>query len=129
MEYSNSFASQYVTEASVIEWLRKQNVANYFLRTKVGTYAGDAAATKAITGVGFKPTWILIYCMANAKAISVKTTADTTKCFVASSAGGTLYVDDVIISLDTDGFTVGDGTGSANYANEAATSYVFLAFG
>lgn len=98
-----------------------------FLRAKVGTYTGDAAATKAITGVGFKPTALLIYEQVTQKAVMLKSSLDTTGAFVLANAG-TLYVNDVVISLDADGFTIGDGTGSANYANEAQ-AYVYVALG
>lgn len=97
-------------------------------RFKVGKYTGDAAATKAITGIGFTPTVLVIYNQVTNKALCIKTSQDTTSCFIITNAAGTLYVTDVVISLDADGFTVGDGSGSANYANEA-TSYAYVAFG
>lgn len=106
-----------------------QTIKDYsYLRIKVGTYTGDAAATKAITGVGFKPTFLLIFEQVTNKNIILKSSLDGTKSFVQPNGGANLYVDDQVISLDTNGFTVGDGTGSANYTNEAQ-AYVYLAVG
>lgn len=131
----SKFASQYVTEDAVLDWVNKKAQALQFCRFKVGKYTGDAAATKAITGVGFKPTFLVIYSMVTKKAMCIKSSQDTTSCFVLTgtvNAGthvdGNLYLDDVVISLDALGFTVGDGTGSSNYANEAA-DYAYIAFG
>ena len=97
-------------------------------KLKLGTYTGDAAATKAVTGIGFRPQAVLIYEMVTNKAVILKSNLDTTKALVMAHAGDNLYVDDIVISLDADGFTVGDGSGSANYANEAQ-AYIYLAFG
>ena len=112
-----------VTDAEVVAYA----VLAGFPRMKVGTYTGDAAATKAITGVGFKPTFLLIYEQVDAKNVAVKTSKDSTGAFVVIEAH-TKYKDDQIISLDTDGFTVGDGSGSANCMNKAQ-AYVYVAFG
>lgn len=97
-------------------------------RLKIGTYTGDGAATKAITGVGFKPTLLIVYAQVAAKAVGIKTSQDTTSAFILVSNAASLYNDDLIISLDTDGFTVGDGTGTANHMN-LAQAYAYIAFG
>lgn len=99
-----------------------------FLQSKIGTYTGDAAASKAITGVGFRPTYVQVFEQVTNKNVIIKSSLDGTKSFVNPNGGAQLYVDDQIISLDADGFTVGDGTGSANYTNEAQ-AYVYIAFG
>ena len=39
------------------------------------------------------------------------------------------YVTDMIISLDADGFTVGDGTGVANILNVLGATYTYICFG
>jgi hypothetical protein len=94
----------------------------------IGTYTGDTAATKAITGVGFSPKIVIIYGQVAARAVGIKSNLDSTKTFVLVSNAATLYADDQIISLDADGFTVGDGTGTANHMN-LAQAYVYVAFG
>jgi hypothetical protein len=102
-----------------------------FGKAKLGTYTGDVAATKAIIGLGFRPKAVIVYEQVTNKAVIIKSNLDTTKALVLAHAGesvGHLYVDDIIITLDADGFTVGDGTGTANYANEAQ-AYIYLAFG
>lgn len=112
---------------SSVEMLKKlQNFQ--MVRMKIGTYTGDAAATKAITGVGFQPTFLLIWETVTNKNFGFKSSSDGTKSFVQPNGGANLYVDDQIISLDAGGFTVGDGTGSANHLNEAQI-YVYIAFG
>lgn len=112
-----------VSEADVITYLNLKS----FPRMKIGTYTGDAAATKAITGVGFQPTFLIIYAQVAARAVGIKTSQDTTAAFVLVSAAASLYNDDQIISLDADGFTVGDGTLTANHMN-LAQAYVYIAF-
>lgn len=99
-----------------------------FVQVKIGTYTGDAAATKAVSGIGFKPTAVMIIEQVTNKNLIIKTSSDGTKSFVQPNGGANLYVDDQIISLDSDGFTVGDGTGSANYTNEAQV-YTYIACG
>jgi hypothetical protein len=105
-----------------------RNSMKSHIRFYVGTYTGDAAATKAITGVGFKPTILLIYEQVTNKYIGLKTSKETTKALIIIGNAANVYADDLIISLDADGFTIGDGTGSANYMNEAQ-AYVYVAFG
>ena len=104
------------------------NLAQGLIRMKVGTYTGDAAATKAITGVGFQPKFLVIYSQVAARAVGIKSSQDTTGAFVLVSNAASLYNDDQIISLDANGFTVGDGSGTANRMN-IAEAYVYVAFG
>lgn len=90
-----------------------------------GTYTGDGAATKAITGIGFQPQYLLIFAqVASASQLGFKSDQDTT--YTYGPAG---YQQDHIISLDSNGFTVGDGTGSSNYFNVNARVYTYVAFG
>lgn len=90
-----------------------------------GTYTGDGGATQAITTVGFQPRAVIIFPqIASAGLLSFKTNQDTT--YAYASAG---YQVDHIISLDSNGFTVGDGTGSSNYLNVSARVYTYIALG
>ena len=50
----------------------------------------------------------------------------TKSCVFQTSA--TIYKDDHIISLDADGFTVGDGTGDGNRMNANGIVYEYLAW-
>jgi hypothetical protein len=56
----------------------------------------------------------------------MKTNQDGTKTMIPS--GNMEYDDDQIISFDSDGFTVGDGTGGVgNYLNVNARVYTYTA--
>lgn len=95
----------------------------------IGTYTGDGAATKAVTGLGFVPRAILIYGQVDNAGFShsaVKTNQDG----LFSLASWIQYEVDHIISLDADGFTVGDGTGgtNGNTVNVGAEVYVYEAW-
>lgn len=94
---------------------------------KVSTYTGNGSTTQAITGVGFQPDIVLIMPhRGNPDAISViKTSAMGTYSKFFNDLGA--YLNDAIISLDTDGFTVGDVTGSAVDYNANGRTYSYLA--
>lgn len=97
---------------------------------KSGTYVGDGNATKAITGVGFQPKFVIVYPKIPGTGgyyIGYKAVDDGTYTFVAKT-DPRAYEEDHIISLDSDGFTVGDGTGSANYFNVGDRNYAYQAW-
>jgi len=95
-----------------------------------GSYTGNGGATQAITGVGFQPK--VLYASvrtAGAGWEAKKTDVDGT---AAKLLWHTTFVyeNDHIISLDADGFTVGDGTGGVgNAMNAAARVCTFVALG
>ena len=95
-----------------------------------GTYTGNAAATQATTGVGFQPRLLIIDYPATAGTqMGIKNDQMGTKAKIIHSTSG-YYEDDHIISLDSDGFTVGDGTGGvANVMNVNAITYTYVCFG
>lgn len=98
---------------------------------KSGPYVGDGTPTLAITGIGFQPKFVIIYCQipgAGGYYVGYKCLDDGTKTFIAK-AGNRVYEDDHVISLDTDGFTVGDGTGGAgNFFNVNLRNYAYQAW-
>lgn len=97
------------------------------LYMKTGTYTGDGNPTKAVTGVGFQPRFLWIFSQVDATGtIGRKTDQDGTSSGYSTSD----YETDYIISLDSDGFTVGDGTGGTggNVFNVNARSYAYVAF-
>lgn len=106
-------------------WVNVANIA----RLATGTYTGDGAATKAVTGVGFQPRRVTIYrqsaTVANSILIS-KSNQDGTAAYVTNSAN---WLNDHIISLDADGFTLGDGTGDTNKANINTAVYTWVCEG
>ena len=101
-------------------------------RIATGTYTGDAAATMAIVGVGFLPRFVLIWRMSDVGVTSGyghKSDTDGLNAFLTNlGVPNFRYRADMIISLDADGFTVGDGTGLGNMFN-AADDYGYLCLG
>lgn len=92
--------------------------------TKTGGYAGDNAASRAHTGIGFQPTALFIFerdGSAN-QWIYLKTDQDGTT--TKNSGGG--FDANIIVSLDSDGFTTGSNT---TQINETGKNYSFLAVG
>lgn len=108
------------------------------LSASIGTYTGDGAATKAITGVGFQPRYMVLYRQTGGTvaAFIVKSNQDgSNNSLVVIAAGGgglehsAAYNADAIRSLDADGFTVGDCTGlTSNYTNISAAVYAYIAW-
>lgn len=95
-----------------------------------GTYQGDGGVTLAITGVGFQPKYVIIWTQAIVQiGIAWKSDQDGINASVLDLAAGLLrYITDMIISLDADGFTVGDGTGVANAFNINLQDYTYVAY-
>ena len=80
-------------------------------RYAVGQYTGDGNATQAITGLGFQPTTVIAWRVTAGHYPLIKNDQDGVLCKTLATPA--YYLDDQIISLDADGFTVGDGTGGA----------------
>lgn len=99
-------------------------------RIIVGRYTGDGAATQAVTGLGVKPEALQIWAdrtTAGALAyqkILLKTRSNTTT--FCTDIVGMNEVDDAIVSLDEDGFTVGDE--GVAHPNENLQVYKFIAW-
>lgn len=104
------------------------------MRVRTGTYTGDGVATQAIVGVGFQPTTVYIYPQVNlAVGLAHKTdqNAGGIAYLLDAPTGGAqwCYQTDEIVSLDADGFTVGDGTPLArNDLNILGRIYTYIAF-
>jgi len=96
------------------------------------TYTGDGAASQAITGAGFPPRALEIYAKGNQTYnMGLKTDQDGVNAlyFAGGLPAFFNYAADVIISLDPDGFTVGDGTGAANVCNAVGVVYTAILWG
>ena len=97
---------------------------------KTGTYIGNGAATQAVAGVGFLSTHILILRETdNTNNQGTKTPIENPggACSSWRSAGLYQYSQDDIISLDADGFTVGDGTpAGTNIFNVLGVTYTYV---
>lgn len=98
-----------------------------------GTYIGNGAATQAIVGVGFQPKAVISWEQTDPSwgTPQYKITQDGLQAnYYGQGITSYLYEADEIISLDADGFTVGDGTpAGANYANINLVTYTYIAFG
>lgn len=75
-------------------------------RIKTGTYTGDGNATQAITGVGFKGKCVIVGSMNSDVVTWLKTDVMGAN---AKNLSATAYSNNKIISIDDDGFTVGNG--------------------
>lgn len=106
-------------------------------KVKIGTYTGDGAASKAITGVGFTPDEVTVYKITNSNPCGVwlRTSNSVNSLLLKGIDGGgspftALFDNDAIISLDSDGFSIGDNTGlGGNVINLNGASYGYIARG
>lgn len=98
-------------------------------RIATGTYTGDGAASQAITGLGFTPKHVHIILALDEYAYHYWK-IDTMGIFASmlAFAGALVYRADIIISLDADGFTVGD-TPAGDSPNENDNDYHYVAWG
>jgi len=102
---------------------------------KTGTYTGDGGATQAITGVGFTPYHITILPQLDPQVEGFT----PAKSGVDDAGDAAFYIlqfqifgygnNDHILSLDADGFTVGDGTGFRNVFNINLQVYTYICIG
>lgn len=100
-------------------------------RIQVGNYTGDGAASKEINfATAYQAVFLIIYPQTTQVNMPfMKSSQDGTKTSY-NTGSNAFYEDDYIISLDADGFTVGDGTGgsSANHCNINGRVYTYIAF-
>lgn len=101
-----------------------------------GTYTGDGATTQAIVGVGFIPRAVQIYVQSDVAQplgypMGWKTNQDGVNAFLPHYETGNVYEADHIVSLDVDGFTVGDGTATVwgNVLNVLGRVYAYACWG
>ena len=133
----NWAVGEVVTAANMNTYLR-DNLADLDSRkveAKSGEYTGDGTTSYAITGVGFQPVYVKIWQQfASGACNSYETTTtmiddDATGAAFKHVAGGThAIINNAIISLDADGFTVDDG-GADLIPNADGAVYNYLAIG
>lgn len=104
------------------------------IRIATGIYTGDGAPTQAIVGVGFQPKFVKIQMLENYVSTGdgpgMKADIDGLNAwFWDGGMWSHRYREDMIISLDVDGFTVGDGTGFANIFNLLQVDYTYTCYG
>ncbi len=103
-----------------------------------GTYTGDGSTSQSITGVGFQPVYVKIWERATTNSDPIETYETTDTIIddisqtsireVGGSSDGPDVVQDTIVSLDSDGFTV-DDRGSDASPNTNGQVYNFMAIG
>lgn len=104
------------------------------IQNATGIYTGDGAATQAIIGVGFQPRHVILWAheivVGSDIPLALKADVDGIFSSIYWSGGGThRYQFDDIISLDADGFTVGDGSDFGfNLLNDNGTVYSYMCF-
>ena len=99
-------------------------------QTVSGSYSGDGAATKAITGLGFQPDVVIVKGNVAQTAVirtstmrdPLTTSVDVSKPLVGATAMTAPMA--MIRSLDADGFTVGSNAA----VNQSAITYYWVAF-
>jgi uncharacterized repeat protein (TIGR01451 family) len=96
-------------------------VQSWGARMKTGTYVGTGVANRAITGLGFKPDFVLVKGYTNKPGV-VTTSAMVS---VGSKELGpvTALQTGMITSLDADGFTLG----ASQDVNRSTTTYTYFA--
>ena len=123
----DTFVPSYDVGTTKFKWVAPAGGAKF----KTGTYTGNGNSTQAITGVGFQPKFVLIYdhTLSGAPNLLFKTDQDGLYAFylwLYGSSSNFNYATDVVVSLDADGFTVGN---SGTIANTNGNVYTYIAFG
>ncbi|KKM00494.1 hypothetical protein LCGC14_1803860 [marine sediment metagenome] len=95
----------------------------------VGFYTGDGAASKSITGVGFRPRAVIIQSLLANSDSPILSFWSGNAFIVRTGAGASMTSSDTVISLDGDGFTVGDGSDVGVNSANAAQNYRYVCFG
>jgi hypothetical protein len=106
------------------------------LQLKTGGYSGDGTTSNAITGVGFEPKFLFIWeSQADGGNPQWGFTSDSYMAndaqgliVTVTNAGNSFSLDNRVLSLDSDGFTVSDDSADA-FPNTNSTAYQYIALG
>jgi hypothetical protein len=90
------------------------------IQIKIGTYAGDATDNRVISGIGFRPDFVLIKGGANTARWRSSTMSGDSSAGFATTGSNTA---DMIQNFYSDGFAVGTNAS----VNAAATTYYYVA--
>ena len=102
------------------------------VRMKTGQYTGDGTISQPITGIGFKPRFVLVW-----PHYTIETLDATSVIYRSDNETGDLsiYVVNIpdtlsnrLISLDADGFTVDDNDADT-HPNKSGQEYNYIVFG
>lgn len=104
----------------------------YGCRIATGTYTGDGTLAQAITGVGFQPKVVMVakhdVAESGIGTIVLLMKSDTMAGDLSVYFRGDQSLDNRLISLDADGFTVDDDNGDF-HPNKNAQLYDYIAWG
>jgi len=108
-------------------------IAAAFCRIATGQYTGDGAISLGIVGIGFRPRMVIIwpYGVAAIWNTTWQLKSDTMAaalCFEQGAGANTAALNNRIISLDADGFTVDDAAVDA-HPNTLNQVYDYVVWG
>lgn len=106
---------------------------------KTGSYTGDGTTSQAITGIGFSPKFVKVYQKSDTPGTAIDSYETFAELLDDDPSGMSLFnrpaaspphavIDDAIISLDSDGFTV-DDDGVDSHPNKNLQVYNYYAIG
>jgi hypothetical protein len=104
-----------------IDWFSAAGAS--FMTMRTGSYTGDKAAGRAITGLGFQPDLVIIK-VADDNQEGVCRTSTMSGDNAKPMGGATALTADLIQSLDADGFTIGTN----DRVNKDTKTYHWIAF-
>jgi hypothetical protein len=104
------------TNGSSYYWIAFKQGAK---RLRVGSYTGNGAGSRSITGVGFSPEFVIVMAATGSEAIW-RSSADTEAFNFATSTGDTTWIS----ALGADGFTVNNDA----RVNTNGTTYHYVAW-
>lgn len=103
-------------------------------RIATGTYTGDGSTSQPITGIGFAPKYVKIYLPNTPAAASEiyekidEHAGDWCHYHLHTAGNEHFHLQNRIISLDADGFTV-DDSGADDHPNKNLQGYIYVCLG
>lgn len=128
VELATGQIDSFTSDGFLVRDQKNINTTNYYYiafggsSCVTGTYTGDATDNRAITGIGFKPKWVVVGGGA-ATATLNKCTATGDSTDICNYFSSFTSPSNRIQSLDSDGFTVG----SATNINNTGDTYYYMA--
>ena len=128
----NSLNAGLINVGTLVKTRGGTGLTSSFMAT--GTYQGTGEATLSVTNLGFQPKYLMVWRDVVGQNAGngpfTKITQDGVNSMHNTDDGiGPYYGADILISLDADGFTVGDGTGTPRGgANNSGNTYTWLSW-
>lgn len=116
-------------ESAGADALTLANIDSLACRIKVGTYTGDGTTSQAITGIGFQTKFVWVFDYTTDTSLATDPFVKVTGMYGDRAYHrGYHCLDNRLISLDADGFTVDDDAGD-QHPNKDGQTYVYIALG